>query len=163
WQLALTLIIGLCIGTIINSGGIFITQIAVQSVYVVVVPATSTTMPFPRTLDALTGSMCAILLAFLIPRDARKVPRRLAADMPEQSGSRLRICSGAPTTSPRDHGHAAEVTRLSRARTFTDRAMRAMRVMARRLVGMPEPGVEKPVIVDYAGSLADGAKKLEIA
>ena len=81
WQLALTLVIGLVIGTILNSGGIFITQIAVQSVYVVVVPATATSMPFPRTLDALTGSVCAILLAFLIPRDARKVPRLLAAEL----------------------------------------------------------------------------------
>lgn len=199
WQLALTLIIGLCIGTIINSGGIFITQIAVQSVYVVVVPATSTTMPFPRTLDALTGSMCAILLAFLIPRDARKVPRRLAADMLEEIndvfkmmkralsdadstmanraleraretqdiidswGSSLRISREAAKINARARRHAAEVTRLSRAHTFSDRAMRTMRVIARRVVGMTELGVEKPVIADYVGSLADGAKKLEIA
>src|SRR5699024_5687171 len=233
--------IGLCIGTIINSGGIFITQIAVQSVYVVVVPATSTTMPFPRTLDALTGSMCAILLAFLIPRDARKVPRRLAADMLEEIndvfkmmkralsdadstmanraleraretqdiidswgsslrdsreaarwsamvrrsaagersahvpppprvttdiivswGTSLRISREAAKINARARRHAAEVTRLSRAHTFSDRAMRTMRVIARRVVGMTELGVEKPVIADYVGSLADGATQLEI-
>ncbi|MGO3680858.1 MAG: FUSC family protein, partial [Brevibacterium aurantiacum] len=49
WQLTVTLAIGLFIGTMLNSGGIFITQIAVQSVYVVVVPATAATLPFPRT------------------------------------------------------------------------------------------------------------------
>ena len=199
WQLALTLIIGLVIGTILNSGGIFITQIAVQSVYVVVVPATATTMPFPRTLDALTGSVCAILLALLIPRDARKVPRRLAADMLEEVdavlrmmkralhdadetmagraleraretqdiieswGSSLRISREAAKINARARRHAAEVTRLSRAHTFSDRAMRTMRVIARRVVGITELGVAKPVIADYVGSLADGAKKLEIA
>lgn len=199
WQLALTLIIGLVVGTIINSGGIFITQIAVQSVYVVVVPASSTTMPFPRTLDALTGSVCAILLAFLIPRDARKVPRRLAANMLEEINdvlmmmskalreadstlanralvraretqdiidswrSSLKVSEEAAKINARGRRHAAEVTRLSRAQTFSDRAMRTMRVIARRVVGITELGVEKPVIADYVGSLADGAKKLEIA
>ncbi|MGC2939290.1 MULTISPECIES: FUSC family protein [unclassified Brevibacterium] len=199
WQLAVTLIIGLVIGTILNSGGIFITQIAVQSVYVVVVPASSTTMPFPRTLDALTGSVCAILLAFLIPRDARKVPRRLAADMLEEIddvlkmmrralqnsdsalanraleraretqniidswGSSLRISREAAKINARARRHAAEVTRLSRAHKFSDRAMRTIRVIARRVVGITELEVDKPVIADYVGSLAEGAKKLEIA
>lgn len=199
WQLALTLIIGLGIGTILNSGGIFITQIAVQSVYVVVVPATATTMPFPRTLDALTGSVCAILLAFLIPRDARKAPRRLAADLLEEIddvltmmrralrdadpalagraleraretqniidswGSSLRISREAAKINARARRHAAEVTRLARAHTYSDRAMRTIRVIARRVVGITELDVDKPVIADYVGSLADGAKKLEIA
>ena len=199
WQLAVTFIIGLVIGTILNSGGIFITQIAVQSVYVVVVPTTATSLPFPRTIDALTGSICAILLAFLVPRDARKVPRRLAADMLEEIddvlkmmkralrnadtatanraleraretqdiidswGSSLRISREAAKINARARRHAAEVTRLSRAHTFSDRAMRTMRVIARRVVGITMLGVEKPVIADYVGSLADGAKKLEIA
>src|SRR5699024_7925190 len=56
-QRALPLSIGVCIGTIINSGAIFTPQLAVQSVSVVVVPAPCTPMPFPRTLGALTGSM----------------------------------------------------------------------------------------------------------
>jgi uncharacterized membrane protein YgaE (UPF0421/DUF939 family) len=199
WQLALTLIIGLGIGTVLNSGGIFITQIAVQSVYVVVIPVTSTSQPFPRTLDALTGSVCAILLAFLIPRDARKAPRRLAADMLEEIddvlrmmkrglrdsdssvanraleraretqdiidswGSSLKISREAAKINARARRHAAEVTRLSRAHTFSDRAMRTIRVIARRVVGITELGVDKPVIADYVASLADGAKKLEIA
>src|SRR5699024_1497853 len=95
WQLALTLIIGLCLGTIINSGVIFITQTAVQSADVAVVPPPPPTMPFPRTLDALTGSVCAILLAFLLPRDARKVPRRLAADMLEEINDLFKLMKRA--------------------------------------------------------------------
>lgn len=199
WQLAVTLAIGLFIGTVLNSGGIFITQIAVQSVYVVVVPATSSTMAFPRTLDALAGSVCAILLAFLIPRDARKAPRRLAANLleeinavlemmakalresdPEMAtraltraretqdiidswGSSLKVSQEAAKINARARRHAAEVTRLSRAHTYSDRAMRTIRVIARRVVGITELGVEKPIIGGYVGSLADGAKKLEIA
>lgn len=199
WQLAVTLIIGLVIGTVLNSGGIFITQIAVQSVYVVVVPATATTLPFPRTLDALVGSLFAIVLALIIPRDARKVPRALAAnlldevsavltmmsralrradtelamraltraretqDIIDSWGSSLQVSKEAAKINERGRRHAAEVTRLSRAHTYSDRAMRTIRVIARRVVGITELGVEKPIIADYVESLADGAKKLEIA
>lgn len=199
WQLTVTLAIGLFIGTMLNSGGIFITQIAVQSVYVVVVPATATAMPFPRTLDALTGSVCAILLAFLLPRDARKVPRGQAANMLDEIsavlqmmsralqdsdaalatraltraretqdiidswGSSLKISKEAAKINSRGRRHAAEVTRLSRAHTYSDRAMRTMRVIARRVVGITEFGVEKPIIAGYVGSLSEGSKKLEVA
>ncbi|MCI4012994.1 FUSC family protein [Brevibacterium sp. ZH18] len=199
WQLAVTLSIGLFIGTMLNSGGIFITQIAVQSVYVIVVPASASSMPFPRTLDALAGSMCAILLALLIPRDARKVPRGLAANMLDEIsavlemmskalrdadvglatraltraretqdiidswGSSLKISREAAKINARGRRHSAEVTRLSRAHTHADRAMRTIRVIARRVVGITEFGVEKPIIAGYVGSLSDGSKKLEVA
>ena len=199
WQLTLTLAIGLFIGTMLNSGGIFITQIAVQSVYVVVVPATATTLPFPRTLDALTGSVCAILLALILPRDARKVPRGLAASMLDEIsavlqmmaralqdsdvalakraltraretqdiidswGSSLKISREAAKINARGRRHSAEVTRLSRAHTHADRAMRTIRVIARRVVGITEFGVEKPIIAGYVDSLSEGSKKLEVA
>ncbi|RBP65593.1 uncharacterized membrane protein YgaE (UPF0421/DUF939 family) [Brevibacterium sanguinis] len=199
WQLALTLAIGLFIGTMLNSGGIFITQIAVQSVYVIAVPATATTLPFPRTIDALVGSVCAILLALIVPRDARKVPRAQAAnlldeidavlgmmakalrgadsDLAERAlgraretqdiidswGSSLKVSEEAAKINARGRRHAAEVTRLARVHTYSDRAMRTIRVIARRVVAMTELGVPKPIIADYVESLADGAKKLEIA
>ncbi len=199
WQLAVTLAIGLFIGTMLNSGGIFITQIAVQSVYVIAVPATATSQPFPRTIDALVGAICAILLALVIPRDARKVPRAQAANLldeidavlgmmaralrnadPELAdraldraretqdiidswGSSLKVSQEAAKINARGRRHAAEVTRLSRAHTFSDRAMRTIRVIARRVLAMTELGVPKPIIADYVESLADGAKKLEIA
>ncbi|WP_309131345.1 FUSC family protein [Brevibacterium sp.] len=199
WQLAVTLSIGLFIGTMINSGGIFITQIAVQSVYVIAIPATATTQPFPRTIDALVGATCAIILALIIPRDARKVPRAQAANLldeinavlvmmakalraadPELAdraleraretqdiidswGSSLKVSQEAAKINARGRRHAAEVTRLSRAHTFSDRAMRTIRVIARRVLAMAELGVPKPIIADYVESLADGAKKLEIA
>ncbi len=81
WQIAVVMIIGLLIGTMINSGGIFITQIAVQSVYVVTVPASTGAQPFSRTIDALTGASVAIIMALLVPNDARKAPRDRASTL----------------------------------------------------------------------------------
>src|SRR5699024_11971664 len=84
---------------------------------------------------------------------------RETQDIIDSWGSPLRISPEAAKINARALRHAAEVTRLSRAHTFSDRAMRTMRVIARRVVGMTERGVEKPVIADYVGSLADGDRK----
>ena len=65
------------------------------TVYVVVVPASATTMPFPRTLDALTGSVCAILLALLIPREPERFRGVWLRDMLEEVDAVLRMMKRA--------------------------------------------------------------------
>src|SRR5699024_6127935 len=88
---------------------------------------------------------------------------RETQDIIDSWGSSLPISREAAKINALARSPAEEVNRRSRGHTFSDRAMRTMRVIARRVVGMTELGVEKPVIADYVGSLADGAKKLEIA
>lgn len=81
WQLFVVLLTAQVIGTILNSGGLFVTQVGIQSIYVVTVPSFASSAPFDRTIDALIGASTAILLALIVPHDARKTPRRRAATL----------------------------------------------------------------------------------
>lgn len=89
WQLAVTMFLGLIVGTMINAGGIFITQIGIQSVYVVTVPAPEGAQFFDRTVDALVGAVVAIMLALVVPNDARKDPRVKAASLLQEISETL--------------------------------------------------------------------------
>ena len=81
WQMAVVLAVGLLIGNFANSGAIFVTQVAIQSLYVITVPLSLAAQPFDRTLDALVGALTAILLALIVPSDARKRPRDRASTL----------------------------------------------------------------------------------
>nr|WP_272902373.1 FUSC family protein [Brevibacterium daeguense] len=199
-QLAVTMFIGLVIGTMINSGAIFITQIGIQSIYVVTVPPLSPSAePLDRTTDALVGAVTAILMALVVPDDARKGPRDKASSLlqeisealvesadalaradPEAARralnrardsqgivdswrSSLRISQEATRINARSRRYAAEVTRLSKAVEFADRAMRMVRVVARRIVAMTELGTPRPDSAELVEQFGDGANRLRIA
>lgn len=199
WQLAVTMILGLMVGTMINSGGIFITQIGVQSVYVITVPQAAAAQPFDRTVDALVGAVVAILMALVVPNDARKGPRDKASSLLTEISetllesadalaradahaarralsrardtqgivdswrSTLRISQEATRINARSRRYAAEVTRLARAVEFTDRAMRMVRVVARRTQAMAELGTERPQHAELVRGLGEGARRLRVA
>lgn len=199
WQIAIVIFTGLVVGNLLNSGVLFVNQIAIQALYVVAVPVTLATQPFERTIDAIVGAVVAILMALIVPSDARKRPRNRAAnllyeisyllkeiakavrtadaDLAERVLERardsqefvdswrssLRVSEEATRINARSRRYAAEVTRLARACEYADRAMRLVRVVARRVVAMTATGVERPGVAYPIAQLGEGAAMLRIA
>lgn len=112
WQLTVMLFTAVCLGMFMNSGAIFVTQLGVQSIYIVTVPADLSPGTFSRTTDALVGASTAVLLAFITPSDARKRPRNQAANLLEEITILLREAADALRRSDPDAARRA----LSRAR-----------------------------------------------
>ena len=73
WQAATVLFLSLTIARYLDSGPIFSTQLGLQSLLVVLLPI-SEAGPFGRSLDALVGSACALLILMILPRDPRRTP-----------------------------------------------------------------------------------------
>lgn len=115
-QMLIVMLISFAIGHIINGGAIFVTQLGIQSIYVVVVPVMYGQQPYTRTLDALIGGVMAILIASLFPRDPRKAPRNAASSMLEEIGELLEEFADAL----RRHDHQAAERLLTRARNTED-------------------------------------------
>jgi uncharacterized membrane protein YgaE (UPF0421/DUF939 family) len=90
WQLSVMLFLAVCLGMVMNSGAIFVTQLGIQSIYIVTVPVAMTDGAFSRTIDAMVGASTAVLLAFITPSDARKRPRNQAANLLEEIALLLR-------------------------------------------------------------------------
>ena len=90
WQLSVMLFLAVCLGMVMNSGAIFVTQLGIQSIYIVTVPVAMTDGAFSRTIDATVGASTAVLLAFITPSDARKRPRNQAANLLEEIALLLR-------------------------------------------------------------------------
>src|SRR5699024_11088717 len=112
WQLMVMLFLAVCLGMVVNSGAIFVTQLGIQSIYIVTVPAAMTDGAFSRTTDALVGASTAVVMAFITPSDARKRPRNQAAHLLEQIALLLR--EAADALRPEDPQAARRA--LSRAR-----------------------------------------------
>lgn len=75
WQAAVVLLISLLLARFLDNGGIFVTQMGLQSVLVVLLPPSQDGV-FARSLDAVVGCLCALALAYFIPRDPRREPRQ---------------------------------------------------------------------------------------
>ena len=75
WQAAVVLLISLMLARFLDNGAIFTTQMGLQSVLVVLLPPSQDGV-FARSLDALVGCGCALLLAYFIPEDPRREPRQ---------------------------------------------------------------------------------------
>ena len=112
WQMALVMFCGILVGALINSGPLFITQIGVQSIYVVTVPPALNAYPFDRTVDAAVGASVAILMSLIVPHDARKAPRDRAASLLDEISEILQAISRSIRTA--DTGAAQRA--LERAR-----------------------------------------------
>ena len=94
WQAALVLLVSILLARFLDSGTIFTTQLGLQSVLVVLLPAPPGG-PFTRSLDAVIGGTFALIVTMLIPairvrnHAARtETPGRTAASV-------LRDCSDA--------------------------------------------------------------------
>ena len=75
WQAAVVLLISLLLARFLDNGAIFTTQMGLQSVLVVLLPPSQDGV-FARSLDAVVGCLCALVLAYVVPQDPRREPRQ---------------------------------------------------------------------------------------
>lgn len=97
WQAAVVMFISLLLARFLDHGGIFTTQMALQSVLVVLLPP-SVDGVFGRSLDAVVGGLCALVLAYLIPSDPRREPRQDVRALIAAFSEMLAECSRAVAT-----------------------------------------------------------------
>jgi uncharacterized membrane protein YgaE (UPF0421/DUF939 family) len=113
WQAALVLLVSILLARFLDSGSIFTTQMALQSVLVVLLPA-PTGGPFTRSLDAIIGGAFALVVTMLIPGDPRSEPRSHLQKLLDELSGVLRECSDALAKSdPTKAWHALVRARAS--------------------------------------------------
>ena len=104
WQAALVVFLSIMLARFLDSGAIFTTQLALQSLLVVLLPVPAGG-PFTRSIDAVVGGCFALAATLLVPRDPRRAPK---SDLKLLQGSLPSCCANArphcPTTIPPRHG-----------------------------------------------------------
>ncbi|MET4004937.1 MULTISPECIES: FUSC family protein [Arthrobacter] len=94
WQAALILFLSIVLARFLDSGAIFTTQLALQSLLVVLLPIPAGG-PFTRSLDAVVGGCFALAATFLIPRDPRREPKDDLKEVLGELSLVLRECASA--------------------------------------------------------------------
>ncbi|WP_125611811.1 FUSC family protein [Specibacter cremeus] len=94
WQAALVMFISILLARFLDSGAIFTTQLAMQSLLVVLLPVPAGG-PFTRSLDAVVGGVFALLATFLVSRDPRRQPREDLLLVLGELAAVLRECAAA--------------------------------------------------------------------
>jgi len=94
WQAAVVLLFSILLARFLDSGTIFTTQLGLQSLLVVLLPAPAGG-PFTRSIDAVVGGLCALLVTILMPKDPRREPRRDVQKLLHELAEVLRECGGA--------------------------------------------------------------------
>jgi uncharacterized membrane protein YgaE (UPF0421/DUF939 family) len=74
WQAAVVLFLSVLLARFLDTGNVFTTQLGLQSLLVVMLPA-PVGGPFTRSLDAVVGGLVALLLTMVVPRDPRREPK----------------------------------------------------------------------------------------
>ncbi|RAX49196.1 FUSC family protein [Arthrobacter sp. AQ5-05] len=98
WQAGLVLFLSLMIARFLDSGPIFTTQLGLQSVLVVLLPI-GAAGPFSRSLDAVVGSLCGLLIVMIFPRDPRRTPMAELGKLLGELSGVLQECGRAVSTS----------------------------------------------------------------
>lgn len=111
WQAALVLFLSIMLARFLDSGVIFTTQLALQSLLVMLLPAPAGG-PFTRSLDAVVGGSMAMLVTILMPRDPRREPRQDVRKLLHELAEVLRECAAALSS----HDSTAAWHALVRAR-----------------------------------------------
>ncbi|UVJ39777.1 aromatic acid exporter family protein [Arthrobacter sp. CJ23] len=94
WVAALVLLISILLARFLDSGTIFTTQLGLQSLLVVLLPAPDGG-PFTRSLDAVVGGVFALLVTILVPKDPRREPREDVRKLLHELAEVLRECAEA--------------------------------------------------------------------
>ncbi|MDO4919222.1 aromatic acid exporter family protein [Kocuria sp.] len=94
WQAGVVLLASLLLARFLDNGGIFTTQMGLQSVLVVLLPPSQDGV-FGRSLDAVVGCLCALLLAYVLPQDPRREPRQDLGVLITEFTQMLTDCSHA--------------------------------------------------------------------
>jgi uncharacterized membrane protein YgaE (UPF0421/DUF939 family) len=93
-QAALVVFISVLLARFLDSGAIFTTQLALQSLLVVLLPLPAGG-PFTRSLDAVVGGCFALAATLLLPRDPRREPTGDLKVMLGELSTVLRECAAA--------------------------------------------------------------------
>ncbi|MCC9067440.1 FUSC family protein [Arthrobacter cryoconiti] len=94
WQAALVVFVSILLARFLDSGAIFTTQLALQSLLVVLLPIPAGG-PFTRSIDAVVGGCFALAATLLVPRDPRRAPKNDLAKMLGELSLVLRECASA--------------------------------------------------------------------
>lgn len=94
WQAAIVLLFSTLLARFLDSGSIFTTQLGLQSVLVVLLPAPDGG-PFTRSLDAVVGGLFALLITVIVPKDPRREPRQDVKKLLYELAEVLRECGNA--------------------------------------------------------------------
>lgn len=94
WQAAVVLLFSILLARFLDSGTIFTTQLGLQSLLVVLLPAPAGG-PFTRSLDAVVGGVFALLVTVLMPKDPRREPRKDIRKILDELAEILRDCAKA--------------------------------------------------------------------
>ncbi|WP_427016136.1 FUSC family protein [Pseudarthrobacter sp. P1] len=95
WQAAVVVFCSIMLARFLDSGVIFTTQLALQSLLVVLLPAPAAGGPFGRSLDAVVGGCFALAVTFLVPRDPRREPQSDLRKLLQVLATVLRECASA--------------------------------------------------------------------
>lgn len=93
-QASLVLLFSLLLARFLDNGTIFSTQMGLQAVLVVLLPP-AIDGPFARSLDAVVGGMCALLVMVLVPQDPRRQPKSELLRLVREFSTVLREASEA--------------------------------------------------------------------
>ena len=94
WQAAVVLLFSIMLARFLDSGSLFTTQLGLQSLLVVLLPAPAGG-PFTRSLDAVVGGVFALLVTVLMPKDPRREPRKDVRKLLHELAEVLRECASA--------------------------------------------------------------------
>ncbi|MHA7263032.1 FUSC family protein [Arthrobacter sp. TMN-37] len=89
WQAAIVLFVSILLARFLDSGTIFTTQLGLQSLLVVLLPAPAGG-PFARSADAVVGGAFALIITMLVPRDPRREPKAEVRNLLEEVAGLLR-------------------------------------------------------------------------
>lgn len=98
WVAAVVLFVSILLARFLDGGNIFTTQLGLQSLLVVLLPAPAGG-PFTRSLDAVVGGLFALLVTILVPKDPRREPRKDVRKLLHELAEVLRECASALTYS----------------------------------------------------------------
>lgn len=202
WQIFVTIFIAVSASRFLNNGIMFSMQAGIQSLLVMLMPASPTMNPTGRVIDAITGVSIAIIIFLLFSADPRRAQTRAARDffleledtlsslaLAARTGSRdvamaaLReirrksqqhtdawtlaneTADEIATYSPTRHHHAEHVKRVQRLLVGSDRAMRNVRVIARRQSELMTvaPGISYPRLADSYVAAVDAIQQIRLA
>ena len=98
WQAAVVLFVSILLARFLDSGTIFTTQLGLQSLLVVLLPAPEGG-PFTRSVDAIVGGLFALVIVVLAPKDPRKEPKTNVRELLGELAAVLRESATALTRS----------------------------------------------------------------
>ncbi|WP_285727024.1 FUSC family protein [Psychromicrobium xiongbiense] len=97
WQAAVVLFASIMLARFLDSGGIFATQLGLQSVLVIFL-APPAAGPYSRSIDAVVGGCFALLVTLLTPRDPRREPQTEVRRLLSTLSDVLRECAASLET-----------------------------------------------------------------